>query len=280
MHATWFRAGAVLAVLALPVVVVPGCGKDEQSSTPGCNDCGGEGGRSDGAGLGGDPVSASGSSVQPNGGAGAAAGGGDAPGGMGATEAGGGQGGAAGAGVVGGEAGGGASNEGEHLALCARLANGVHDADVVTSYYMSALYTDCRVSWLFPSGQDYVTQLNQLKRFNFQFWGCPGTPPVYTFALVLGTPALSQGDVNLLIDHYLTAAQAAVDLTSLERQTMQAALVRLSNPLIVASSPDLSHSACEIGGAGGADGGGAAGAGGVSAGGAGGAAASSAGGAL
>jgi hypothetical protein len=275
MHATWFRAAAVLAVLAL--VGAAGCGEVEQPSRPGCSDCGGEGGRNDSVGLGGEPVNASGSAMQPNVGAGPAAIGGDAPGGSGTTEAGGGQGGSAGAGTVGGEAGGGASNDGEHLELCARLANGVHDADLVTSYYMSALYTDCRVSWLFPSGQAYVMQLNQLKRFNFQFWGCPGTPPVYTFALVSGTPALSQGDVNLLIDHYLTAAQAAVDLTSLERQTMQAALVRLSKSLIVDPSLDPSQAACETGGAGGG------GAGGVNAGGAAGAdgaAVNSAGGAL
>lgn len=263
MQATRFRAAALLAVFVF--ASSPGCGDADQPSKPGCKDCGGEGGGGDGAGLGGDPVSASGSSMQPSAGAGAAAIGGDAFGGTRTNEGGGGQGETAGAGAVGGEAGGGAGNDGEQLELCARLANGVQDADKATSYYSSALFSDCRVSWLLPRGQGLATLVNQLKRFNYQFWGCPQTPPVYTFALVLGTPALSQGDADLLIDHYLAAAQSAVDLTVIERQTMQAALTRLSKPLIVDPSPEPSQPACETGGAGGA--GGAAGAGGASVGG-------------
>jgi hypothetical protein len=273
MQATRFWAAAFL--VGFVSASSPGCGKDEQSPKPSkanCNDCGGEGGSGDGAGLAGASVSASGSSMQPNGGAGAAAIGGDAPGGTGTNEAGGGQGGTAGAGAVGGEAGGGASSgdDGEQLQVCARLANGSDDAFTVQSDYTSALYADCRVRWLFPSGQAYIDWANQLRRFSFQFWGCPGTPRVYSFALVSGTPALSQGDVNLLIDHYLAAAQAVVDLTSLERQDMQAALARLSKPLIVDPSLEPSQPACATGGAGGADSGGSAGAGGVDAGGSGG----------
>lgn len=205
--------------------------------------------------------------MQPGGGAGASAGG-AAPGSGGTSDLVGGEGGStAGAGAVGGEGGGGASSgdDGEQLQICARLANGADDAFTVQSEYTSAFYEDCRVRWLFPSGQAFLDLANQLRRFSFQFWGCPGTPRVYTFALVSGTPALSQGDANLLIDHYLVAAQAAVDLTSLERQDMQAALARLSKPLIVDPSLEPSKPACATGEAG------SGGAGGVDAGGAGGA---------
>jgi hypothetical protein len=277
MQATWLRVAGVLVVSALAGVGAPGCGKDKRSSKPSCNDCGGEGGSGDGAGVGGNTVSASGSSMQPNGGAGAAANGGDAPGGTGTSEAGGAQGGTAGAGAVGGEAGGGASSaddDGEQLQICVRLANGADEALTVQRDYTSALYEDCRVRWLFPSGQAYIDLVNQVRRFNFQFWGCPATPRVFAFALVSGTPALSQGDANLLIDHYLVAAQPALDLTAGERKDMQAALARLSKPLIVDSSLDPSKPACATGGTGS---GGSAGTGGVDAGGSGGASGADAG---
>lgn len=268
MHATRIRALVALAVLALVGASAAGCGADETSSGTNCSECGGEGGSGSGAGVAGDPVSASGSSMQPRGGAGASAGG-AAPGSAGTNDLVGGEGGTAGVGTIGGEAGGGASSgdDGEQLRICARLANGADDALTVQSDYTSALYEDCRVRWLFPSGQAFLDLANQLRRFNFQFWGCPGTPRVYTFALVSGTPALSQGDANLLIDHYLVAAQAAVDLTSLERQDMQAALIRLSSSLIVEPSLEPSKPACAAGGAGS---GGSAGTGGVNAAGSGG----------
>jgi hypothetical protein len=276
MQATWLRVVGVLVVLALAGVGAPGCGKDKRSSKPTCHDCGGEGGSGDGAGVGGNTVSASGSSMQPNGGVGAAANGGDAPGGTGTSEAGGAQGGTGGAGAVGGEAGGGASSadDGEQLQICVRLANGADEALTVQRDYTSALYEDCRVRWLFPSGQAYIDLVNQVRRFNFQFWGCPATPRVYAFALVSGTPALSQGDANLLIDHYLVTAQAALDLTAGERKDMQAALARLSKPLIVDSSLAPSKPACATGGTGS---GGSAGTAGVDAGGSGGASGADAG---
>jgi hypothetical protein len=116
--------------------------------------------------------------------------------------------------------------------------------------------------------------VNQLVSFSYNLWGCERTLPVDEFGLVLGTPALSQGDVNVLIEHYLAAAQKTLDLSLEERQTMQAALVRLSKPLIADAATEPSKSACSVGaggagGVGGADAGGAA-AGGAATGGAGG----------
>ena len=97
--------------------------------------------------------------------------------------------------------------------------------------------------------------------WNLQLWGCQGQP-VGDFGLVYRTPPLSAGDANLLIELYLTAATAELDLRPSELDDMRGALERLSKPLIVSDSSEPSASVCPTG-AGGAGGAGAAGAGGA-----------------
>lgn len=185
------------------------------------------------------------------------------------ADGGGGQGGAGNGGVAGGQAGSTGETSGEQLELCTRLAHGSQDADAVASAYVGAVYRDCRVSWVVPRGQALADLVNQLVSFSYNLWGCERTLPVDQFGLVLGTPALSRGDVSVLIDQYLTAAQKTLDLSAEERETMQAALLRLAKPLNPSASDEPSRSACSenIGGAGGVSSGGAA-AGGAATGGA------------
>jgi len=266
MQATRFRVAALLALFAL--AGSPGCGDDEPSSTSGCPDCGGEGGGGDSAGVAGDTAGASGSATVPQGGAepGTSSAGATSRAG---ADGGGGQGGAGNGGVAGGEAGSTGETSGEQLELCTRLAHGSQDADAVASAYVGAVYRDCRVSWVVPRGQALADLVNQLVSFSYNLWGCERTLPVDQFGLVLGTPALSRGDVSVLIDQYLTAAQKTLDLSPEERETMQAALLRLAKPLNPSASEEPSRSACSenTGGAGGVSSGGAA-AGGAATGGA------------
>jgi hypothetical protein len=151
---------------------------------------------------------------------------------------------------------------GEQLDLCIRLAHGTQDADTVGSGFVGAVYRDCHVAWLVPRGQALADLVNQIVSFNYNFWGCEKTFPVDEFGLVLGRPALSQGDVDLLTGHYLTVAQRTLDLSAPERQTMLAALARLSKLVIVDNSLEPSKSACMVSMGGGGGMGGAGGAGG------------------
>lgn len=225
-----------------------------------------------GAGLGGDDSNASGSATFPNGGAAAAANLGGETGDAGADNHSAGRGGAS-AGGEGGE-GGNVGNDGEQLELCVRLAQPGPNATAVDMAYTTAVTLDCRMKWIMPKGPDLPVFQNQVLRFNYAFWGCPQWPSVEAFGLVFGTPTLSQGDANLLIGHYLKAAQDTLNLSPLERETMQAALVRLAKPLILDASLEPSKSICPMsmggaGGAGGMDAGGADVGGGAGAGGAG-----------
>jgi hypothetical protein len=276
MQATRFWATAFLAVVV--AAGSPGCDHDEPPSRQSCANCGGAGGNPEGLGgaaSAGEDSSPAGSSTLPNGGVAAAANGGGAAGVDSPF------GGSAGVGA-GGEGGAVIGHNGEQLDICVRLAQAPLNATAVDMAYTKAVTLDCRVKWVMPRGQDLPVFQNQVLRFNYAFWGCPQWAPVETFGLVFGTPALSQGDVDLLIDHYLTAAQDTLDLSPLERETMQAALVRLSRPLIMDASLEPSQSRClvNLGGAGGAGGADAGGADTGGAAGAGGAAANSAGGAL
>lgn len=222
-------------------------------------DCGGEGGAGDVAGAAGDAASSSGSStLLPQGGA-LAGTSGAATSGAG-TGAHGGQGGAGNGGAAGGEAGATTVTSGEQLDLCKRLVHGSQDADTVASAYVGAVYRDCRVSWVVPRGQALADLVNQLVSFSYNLWGCERTLPVDDFGLVLGTPALSQGDLDVLLDHYLTAAQETLDLSREERETLLAALLRLAKPLMMDPSLEPSKSVCSdnTGGAGGVGSGGAA----------------------
>ena len=139
---------------------------------------------------------------------------------------------------------------GEQLELCARLAHGTQDADTVGSGYVGAVYRDCHVAWLVPRGQALADLVNQLVSFNYNFWGCEKTFPVDEFGLVLGKPGLSRGDVDLLTGHYLSVAEKTLDLSAPERQTMQAALARLSKLVITDNSLEPSKPACPVSGGG------------------------------
>ena len=259
MQAT--RLWVVVCLAASVSASSPGCGEQERTPGPSCVDCGGESGNNDGAGLGGDASNVSGSSTLTNGGkggtpshAGTSTGGGSA--GRGGQQSSG----------QGGEGGAVTNPSSEQLELCGRLAKGSESADTVTRGYVTRVLSDCRLDWLFPH-QELSDLANRVLGFSYNFWGCPKTLPVSEFGLVLGTPQLSQGDVNLLIDHYLDAAQKNLDLSPLERETMQAALIRLSKPLIADASLEPSKPNCPVpmggAGAGGAEAGGSGGAGGA-----------------
>lgn len=202
-------------------------------------DCGGS--NEGGGGFGGAPLSRtdSGSSGRPSETAGSTVGG-NAGGDAGIDSVGG----LGGAGQDSGEGGVGGADRSEQLSVCLRISQKTTKATLVAQDFVSGVVADCRVAWLAPIGQSLAELLNQLVVFNYEFWGCPDTPAVGTFGLVLGTPALSQGDVDALVELYSVAAQTTLDLSPLELQQMQAALQRLSQRLNVDPSSAPSRSAC------------------------------------
>jgi len=256
MHRT--RFWALVCLGALGSAASFSCGSDEATSHP-HSDSGGAAGE---AGATASPLPSAG------GGAGAESsasgrGGASEPGGN--EAAGGGAGGSASNTTPGGDGGGlglgGSSDlpgvEGEQLDLCARLSGLVVHADNVGRAYSNAAYDDCRIKWVIPVGSPLYDFRNKLVTWSLELWGCQGLP-VDTFALVHETPALSSGDVGLLIGHYMAAAQNELDLSATEHEEMQAALERLAAPLIADNSSEPSRSQCAsnggTGGAGGAEG--------------------------
>lgn len=145
---------------------------------------------------------------------------------------------------------------GEQLDICNRLTGLVPHADAVSRAYGKSAAQDCRVTWVVPRGAAEAPEYrNRLVTWSLELWGCQGAP-VTDFALAYHQPNLSQGDATILIQYYMNAADAELDLSPLEHATMKAAIERLAAPLIVSDSPEPSQSKCPVntgsGGAGGA----------------------------
>lgn len=203
------RFWALVCVGAIAPWTSLSCGSEEGTSSPSAVDDGGEAGErpSAFAGNAGDAAAVSGgnSGGAPGGGS-RAAGGAQSTGGQ---RDGGGDGGALGLAGAGGSAS--ITLEGEQLELCARLTGNVDHAYNVGTAFGKATHADCRVKWVIPRMQGpLVDYKNELVIWSLELWGCQGTP-VDTFALVHGTPTLSPGDVTLLTDHYMAAAQNELD---------------------------------------------------------------------
>jgi hypothetical protein len=155
----------------------------------------------------------------------------------------------------------------EELSLCDRLTQVAAKNLQTTKMFERAVYTDCRVDWL---GHRYVDAmarddyLNDLLTWNQKFWGCQQAP-VDDFLLVWGTPPISQGDAEIVIDHYVAAAIEQLGLTAKEEQEMREALERLSTLVVTSASLEPSEPSCvdANGGAGGQGGVGAGGAAGT-----------------
>jgi hypothetical protein len=252
MQATRFRLLA--RGLGLLTIVFASCtDRDDAVSDPSgnagdssCTACAGDGAEVGGAG----PSSGGTQGIQPTAGTTAA--------GAGGTSAGAGN-------TPGGEGGG--PPDGpllEELLLCDRLTQ-VPAKNLKTSkMFELGVYTDCRVDWLarlYVDAKKRDDYLNDLLTWNQKFWGCQQVP-VDDFLLVWGTPSMSRGDADIVIDYYVAAAVEHLELTPNEEQEMREALERLSTLVVTSSSLEPSQPSCTDpnGGAGGQDGsGGAAG---------------------
>jgi hypothetical protein len=240
------RLWVLLCLTGLGQMSLFGCGEDEGASKPrqpgdgGSSTLGGEGpsetlggnaadssGGTAASDTGGAPVNTGGAPFDPEGGA-------NLGGGLGA---------------------GGATDPalGEQLELCARLSGNTIHAFNVEQGYAKAAIKDCRVTWVIPRKDDLVPFQNALLVSNLELWGCQGKP-VENFALVYGTPELSQGDVTILIDEYMAAADLELELSPPEFDDMKAALERLAEPLIASASTEPSQPNCAVESAGGAAG--------------------------
>lgn len=153
----------------------------------------------------------------------------------------------------------------EELSVCDRLLRVPEKNLAQSDMFEREVYLDCRVKWLprlYLDARARKEYLNALEDWNERFWGCLDLP-VDDFLLVWGTPAISQGDADIIIEHYMAAAIEQLQLSQKEEDEMRSALQRLATVLITSSSLEPSQPACvdPNGGAGGMDGsGGAAGA--------------------
>jgi hypothetical protein len=148
------------------------------------------------------------------------------------------------------------TGEGEQLEVCNRLTGLVPHADNTARAYLKSVNRDCRVKWVIPLAMgDFAAYRNRLVSWNLEFWGCQGTA-VTELALVYQQPDLSKGDAELLVQYYLDAADAELDLSPAEHADMKAALERLAEPLVTSDSEQPSQPNCPVdtgtGGAGGA----------------------------
>jgi hypothetical protein len=163
--------------------------------------------------------------------------------------------------TLGGESGSGGGPDGpilEELSLCDRLSMQSQLSTSFTKAFEKLVYADCRINWLNHLYLDFMPNkrddyLNALVPWNLRFWGCQ-EQPVSDFALVFGTPPLSQGDADLVCDYYVQAAIEAFQLTKKEQSEMSTALAHLASALVTSSSADPSQPSCEDPNAGGAGG--------------------------
>lgn len=142
------------------------------------------------------------------------------------------------------------------LGICARLEKATDLAKLVMRSFETRLYMDCRSTWLaqlsYADGKRHE-YLNELQKWNVRFWGCNASP-VDDFPLVYGSPPLSQGDADIVIEHYLAAALAELELTEKELCEMRVALERLAQATIASDSSEPSQPRCDDPGTGGAGG--------------------------
>jgi hypothetical protein len=172
-----------------------------------------------------------------------------------------------------GDGSGGSS--GASTGFCARLTSATSLAgSVALDFDILTANTDCRVAgipWLYvytPDGTyQRVAFLNELATFNRALWGCSSRPPTqfslfYEQGLSVDTRPITTGDVNALIEDYMTVATRDLHLSPREATAVEAKLVELSKGVITLDTNDFSRSNC-VGGAGGEAGlGGESGAGG------------------
>jgi hypothetical protein len=234
------------------------------SATPGS---GGSAAQHARAGRGGTQASGGrgGNSASVEGGAGAGA----TPDGIGGTAGaghGGNQGAIAGEAGDGNTAGAGGAGIPEQLSLCTRLGdfNNATNLDLyVTLDFENAFAADCRINWVFSLYYDSATQLNQrydflnqLLAFNFELWGCFGSPPPDSFDLIYKPHPLSRADRDLLIDEYVAVATDDLSMSPNEVAAMREWLVYLSDPLIISPDPGgFSQPNCSTKGGAGGEGG-------------------------
>lgn len=152
----------------------------------------------------------------------------------------------------------------EELSLCDRLTGTSILTTEVSWAFEALVYADCQLNWLNQLYLDFKPNkrdeyLNALRPWNLRFWGCQDQP-VGDFPLVFGTPPLSQGDADLLVDYYVQAAIAKIGLSTTEEEEMRSALARLAVQLVVDASSEPSKPNCEDPNAGGAGGTGSGGA--------------------
>lgn len=253
------RLGMLGSLSALAAALAFSCGSDEGTS-PNVHDGGAGGGESV-------PRAGESSGASSNSGSGGAGVAGTSAGGT----AGGGTGGDGGttssAGATPSDAGAGGTPltpEGEQLELCERLTGLVPHSTKVTQEFRNASIRDCRITQLIPRASTGLDDWVQaLLIWNLELWGCQGSP-VTRFVLAKPGATLSAGDASVLIETYMNIADAELDLSPPEFTEMRAAIERLSTPVVVSPSMELSQSKCVVPGAGGAggEGGGAPGLGG------------------
>jgi len=244
------RLGMLASLSALGAALAFSCGTDEGTS-PNVHP---EGGADNGAPVAGQNMGATANvGGEPGGGTGGSSGASTSGGTAGDTAALGGAAGSLGSAGAGGEAVG--PSSGEQLKLCDRLLNVVPHSTAVTRAFRNVAYVDCRITWVIPRATQLDDFVQALLIWNLQLWGCQGAP-VTAFALAKPGAMLSAGDAAILIEMYMNAAQAELDLSPPEAAELRAAIERLAAPVVVSDSSEPSQSRCPVdmgnGGAGGA----------------------------
>jgi hypothetical protein len=134
------------------------------------------------------------------------------------------------------------------LTICARLPNVQNTLTAFTPPYIGALRADCRLGLLTRDEREASLPDfgNQLRQFNFSFWGCDSRP-LAGFHIVYQPTTLTPLDVAALIEAYVNRVRPLLGLSPQEESIMRSELQRLGTAAQTSSAQTYSYSECDAG---------------------------------
>ncbi|HMJ10469.1 MAG TPA: hypothetical protein VK524_03630 [Polyangiaceae bacterium] len=137
------------------------------------------------------------------------------------------------------------------LAICLRLSGSAEHEQMLSRFtplYLAALRNDCRLTRLTqpPRATTLPDFGNQLRQFNFSFWGCDSRP-LSGFDIVYQPQTLTALDIAALIDSYVGSARTVLSLSPTEELAMRAELGRLGALAQTSNAATYTFADCDAG---------------------------------